>query len=164
MRMTHVGGFPDTAIGALARTNGSMTTTAPGHGAATAVPRFALAGSFLEGLAAQDFGQLGDALTADAHLRALLPSGLREWTGAEVIADRFAGWFGDTEDFELVNATIGEVGGRLHLHWRLRLRAARLAVGWFTVEQHAYADTGDGGRIARLDLLCTGYRPENKNG
>ena len=124
------------------------------------MPKSAPAGSFLEGLAAQDFARLGGALAADACLRALLPSGLREWTGAETIAEVFARWFGDTEDFELVEATVGEVGGRLHLHWRLRLRAERLGPGWFTVEQQAYADTADGGRIARLDLLCTGYRPE----
>ena len=130
------------------------------HGAADVVPESALAGSFLEGLAAQDFARLGGALAADACLRALLPSGLWEWAGAEAIAHRFARWFGDTEDFELVEATVGEVGGRLHLHWRLRLRAERLGAGWFTVEQQAYADTDDGGRIARLDLLCTGYRPE----
>jgi hypothetical protein len=137
-----------------------MTTTSHSHGAATAVPQFALAGSFLEGLAAQDFAQLGDALAAGARLRALLPRGLREWTGAEVIAGQFARWFGDTDDFELVEATVGEVGGRLHLHWRLRLRAERLGAGWFTVEQQVYADAADGGRIVRLDLLCTGYRPE----
>jgi len=136
-----------------------MTTTHD-RSAASVVPQFARAGSFLEGLAAQDFAQLGGALAAGARLRALLPSGLREWTGAGMIADRFAGWFGDTQDFDLVEATVGEVGGRLHLHWRLRLRAERLGVGWFTVEQQAYADTGDGGRIAQLDLLCTGYRPE----
>jgi hypothetical protein len=141
-----------------------MTTTSPDHGSATAVPQFALAGAFLEGLAAQDFAQLGDALAAGARLRALLPPGLREWTGAEMIAGQFACWFGDTDDFELVEATVGEVGGRLHLHWRLRLQAQRLGTGWFTVEQQAYADTGDGGRITRLDLLCTGYRPEGDNG
>ncbi len=140
-----------------------MTTTHD-HSAATAVPQFALAGSFLEGLAAQDFARIGGALTADARLRALLPPGLREWTGAEAIADQFACWFGGTEAFELVEATVGEVGGRLHLHWRLRLRAERLGAGWFTVEQQAYADTADGGRIARLDLLCTGYRPEGDDG
>jgi hypothetical protein len=127
--------------------------------APAAVPQFALAGAFLEGLAAQDFGQLGDALASDVRLRVLLPRGPFERTGAEVIASQFASWFGDTEDFELVEATVGEVGGRLHLRWRLRLRAARLGPGWFTVEQQAYADTGPGGRIARLDLLCTGYRP-----
>jgi hypothetical protein len=141
-----------------------MTTTSPDHSAATAVPQFALAGAFLEGLAAQGFAQLGEALAAGARLRALLPPGLREWTGAEMIADQFACWFGDTDDFELVEATAGEVGGRLHLHWRLRLQAERLGAGWFTVEQQAYADTGDGGRIIRLDLLCTGYRPEGDNG
>jgi len=124
------------------------------------VPQFALAGAFLEGLAAQDFAELGGALTAGACLRALLPSGPREWAGAEAIARVFARWFGDTGDFELIEATIGEVGGRLHLHWRLRLRAGRLGRGWFTVEQQAYADTDEGGRIARLDLLCTGYLPE----
>jgi hypothetical protein len=130
------------------------------HRAASAAPESAPAGSFLEGLAAQDFAQLGGALAADACLRALLPSGLREWAGADAIADRFARWFGDTQDFEFVEAATGEVGGRLHLHWRLRLRAERLGAGWFTVEQQAYADTDGGGRIRRLDLLCTGYRPE----
>src|SRR5579859_7105933 len=129
------------------------STTAP-------VPQFAVAGAFLEGLAAQDFAKLGGALAADARLRALLLPGPFEWTGAEVIAGEFAGWFGGTENFELVEATVGEVGGRLHLHWRLRLRAERLGPGWFTVEQQSYADTGVDGRISGLDLLCTGYRPE----
>jgi hypothetical protein len=138
-----------------------MTLTAPNHGAATAVPQFALAGLFLEALAAQDFARLGDALATDARLRALLPGGLSEWAGTEAIADRFARWFGDTEDFELVQVAVGEVGDRLHLQWRLRLRAERLGPGWFTVEQQAYADTGEGGRIARLDLLCTGYLLED---
>jgi hypothetical protein len=127
-------------------------------------PQNHTAGSFLEGLAAQDFTRLGGALAADVRLRALLPPGPREWTGAEVIAGQFSSWFGDTKDFELVETTVGEVGGRLHLRWRLRLQAERLGTGWFTVEQQAYADTDDSGRIARLDLLCTGYRPEGEDG
>jgi len=131
---------------------------------APAVPQFALADTFFADLAGQDFVRLGDALTADVRLRALLPGGLREWDGAEAITDRFATWFGDTENFELVEAAAEEVGGRLHLYWRLRLRAERLGPGWFTVEQQAYADTADGGRIARLDLLCTGYLPERGDG
>jgi hypothetical protein len=141
-----------------------MATTARNHSTGAVVPAFALAGSFLEGLAAQDFARLGDALTADARFRALLPRGLREWTGAEAIAGAFTRWFGDTEDFELAEAIVGEVGGRLHMHWRVRLQAERLGAGWFTVEQQAYADTAGGGRIARLDLLCTGYLPEASDG
>jgi hypothetical protein len=89
--------------------NGFMTTIHD-RSAATVVPQFAWARSMLEGLAAQDFAQLGGALAPEARLRALLPLGLREWTGAEVIAGRFAGWFGDTEGFDLVEATVGEVG------------------------------------------------------
>ncbi|HEU5391652.1 MAG TPA: hypothetical protein VFV73_37705 [Streptosporangiaceae bacterium] len=141
-----------------------MTTTQPDHSAAPAAPEFALAGAFLESLATQDFAGLGGALTAGTRLRALLPAGLRERTGAEAITGVFTHWFGDTEDFGLVEATVGEVGGRLRLHWRLRLRAERLGRGWFTVEQQAYADTDESGRIARLDLLCTGYRPGDRHG
>ncbi|HUB40668.1 MAG TPA: nuclear transport factor 2 family protein [Streptosporangiaceae bacterium] len=141
-----------------------MTTTADNHNLSIAAPQFALARSFLDGLATQDFAGLSAALTADARLRALMPPGFMEWTGPEVIASQFGTWFGDTEDFELVEATVSEIGGRLHLRWRLRLQAPRLGTGWFTVEQQAYADTADGGRITRLDLLCTGYRRENDNG
>ena len=139
-----------------------MTTTA-GHDPAAAVPRFAYAGAFLNGLAAQDFTRLGDALTDGARLRALVPRGLMERTGAEAVTGTFARWFGDTEGFDLVEASVGQIGGRLHLRWRLRLQAGRLGAGWFTVEQQAYADTDDG-RIARLDLLCTGYRPGSSDG
>lgn len=130
----------------------------------SAVLRPCRADALLEGLAAQDFALLGGAFTGDARLRALLPARLRECAGADVIAAQFASWFGQTEEFEFVEATAGEVGGRLHLRWRLRLRAERLGGGWFTVEQQAYADTAGDGRIAQLDLLCTGYRPERDDG
>ena len=134
-----------------------MTTAPTDHAAATAA-------AFLQGLADQDFAQLGGALAVDARLRALLPKGLREWAGAEAVAGQFAHWFGDTTSFELAEATVAEVGGRLHLRWRLRLRAERLGAGSFVVEQQAYADTDEAGRIGRLDLLCTGYRPEGVDG
>ena len=58
------------------------------HGTASVVPEPAVAGSFVAGIAAQDFGPLGGALAGGACLRALLPSGLREWAGAGTIADR----------------------------------------------------------------------------
>jgi hypothetical protein len=64
--------------------------TLSNHRAASVVPESASAGSFLEGLAAQDLAELSGALATGACLRALLPSGLREWAGAEAIADRFA--------------------------------------------------------------------------
>jgi hypothetical protein len=133
------------------------------HGPTGAASRPDRATALLEGLAAQDFTLVGAAFTSNAQLRALLPARLRECGGANAIAEQFAGWFGETEAFEFLEATADEVGDRLHLRWRLRLRAERIGVGWFTVEQQAYADTAADGRIARLDLLCTGYRPEASN-
>ncbi len=121
-------------------------------------------GAFLAGLATQDFARLGDALAPQVQLRALLPDGLHQWTGAEAVAGRFARWFGDTVQFEHVESTAGEVGGRTHLRWRTRLQAERLGPGSFVLEQVAYADVDERGQIARLDLLCTGYLPETSDG
>ena len=128
---------------------------------ATGEQQFAAAGTFLDGLASQNFAMLATAFAPDVRLRALLPGGLREWNGVDDVGRQFERWFGDTHDYELVDATVGEVGGRLQLRWRLRLRAERLGGGWFTVEQQAYADYGTPCGIVRLDLLCTGYRPED---
>ena len=58
------------------------------------------------------------------------------------------------------DATVGEVGGRLHLSWRLRVRPAPFGIGddWHVIEQQAYADAAE--TIDSLDLLCSGFRPD----
>ena len=130
----------------------------------TEVPRFSVAGAFLEGLATRDFERLGSALCDEVHLRALLPPGLFEWDGPDDVKAAFVRWFGDAQQFELVDAVVGEVGSRLHLRWRVRLQAERLGERWFVVEQQAYADTDASDRIQHLSLLCSGYCPERTNG
>lgn len=127
-------------------------------------PDLTAARAFLEALAGQDYGRLAEALAPQARLRALLPGGTAEWVGAAAVADRFARWFGDTHPHHLLDGAVGEVSGRIHLRWRLHLQAPRLGTGWFVVEQQAYADTDHDGRIAGLDLLCTGYLPEPGDG
>ncbi len=76
----------------------------------------------------------------------------------------FGSWFGNADEFELVDAAVGEVGGRLHLSWRLRVRPAPFDIGdgWHVIEQQAYADAGD--VIDRFDLLCSGFRVEHVAG
>jgi hypothetical protein len=69
-------------------------------------------------------------------------------------------WCGDADEFELVDAMVGEIGPRLHLRWRVRVRNPRLGAGWFVVEQQVYADTDRDGRIAELFLLCSGFCAE----
>lgn len=135
----------------------TTTTARPSTPARPDAPLFSVAGTFLEGLAAQDFIRLAGALSEDAHLTALVPSGFKQWHGAEQIGATFRGWFGDVDDFDLVDASVGEVGGRLHLRWRARVRAPRFGAGWFVVEQQVYADTGGDGRIGQLFLLCSGF-------
>ena len=122
--------------------------------------RWAVGGLFLEALALRDFRMLAATLGPTVRLRALLPPGPMEWQGSASVADAFRSWFGGAEDFDLVDATVGEVGGRLHLSWRIRLRPAPFGIGesWHVIEQQGYADATD--VIGGLDLLCSGFHAE----
>jgi hypothetical protein len=122
--------------------------------------RWSVGGVFLEALATRDYRQMATTLSADVRFRAMLPPGPMDWNGADDVAAVFTSWFGGAEDFELIDASVGEVGGRLHLSWRLRVRPApfRIGDGWHVIEQHAYADAAD--TIDTLDLLCSGFRPD----
>jgi hypothetical protein len=115
---------------------------------------------FLEALAARDYQQMVTTLSGAVRFRAMLPLGPMDWNGADEVAAVFTSWFGEAEDFELIDATVGEVGGRLHLSWRLRVRPAPFGIGdgWHVIEQQAYADATE--TIDTLDLLCSGFRPD----
>jgi ketosteroid isomerase-like protein len=128
------------------------------------VPQFSVAGTVLEALARRDFSRLAAALRDDVHLRALLPRGLKEWHGRAGVHAAFTGWFDDFDEFELVDAVVGEVGARLHLRWRLRVRGARMAGRWHVVEQQVYADADADDQIYQLSLLCSGFCREGTSG
>ena len=126
------------------------------------VARWSVGGVFLEALAARDYQLMATTLAPSVRFRAMLPPGPMNWEGPAATADAFNSWFGPADDFEVVDATVGEVGGRLHLSWRLRVRPAPFGIGpgWHVIEQHAYADTND--TIETLDLLCSGFQPETQ--
>ena len=90
-------------------------------------------------------------------MRALIPPGPVEVFGAEAAAARFSTWFGGAEEFEIVCSGSDEVADRLHVSYRLRVRRPGDAPK--LVEQHLVCAL-DEGRIANLDLLCTGFRPD----
>ncbi|MBD0324041.1 MAG: nuclear transport factor 2 family protein [Aldersonia sp.] len=127
------------------------------------VARWSVGGVFLEAFANRDYRQLAATLSSEVRLRAMLPPGPMDWEGPATVAEAFRSWFGDAADFELVDAAVGEVGGRLHLSWRVRVRPAPFGIGdgWHVIEQQAYADAGD--TIKSLDLLCSGFRAEPAN-
>lgn len=122
--------------------------------------RWSVGGLFLEALANRDYARLATTLGSAVRFRALLPPGPMAREGSEAVTKAFSSWFGEADEFELVDATVGEVGGRLHLSWRLRVRPAPCGIGdgWHVIEQHAYADAVD--TIDTLDLLCSGFKPE----
>ena len=110
-------------------------------------------------LAERDYSRLADTLAPDVRMRALIPPGLVELSGADAAAAKFASWFGDAERLDLIHAG-GEVfADRTHIFYRLRVKKPdnppRL------VEQHLLC-AFDGNRIDSLDLVCTGFRPDEE--
>ena len=117
----------------------------------------ALADMLVESLAEQDFDRLASTLSTNVRMRALIPPGPVELTGAEQAAARFASWFGGANELELVHSGSEEVGDRLHVFYRLRVK--RPGDPWKIVEQHLFCAL-DKGRVTALDLLCSGYQSD----
>ena len=125
----------------------------------SATPSWSVGGLFLEALAARDFARMTACFTPVATMRALIPPGLRECEGAAQIVDSIRGWFGGAEEFEVLDGTVGEVGGRVHVSWRLRMHPTPWGDDtWHVIEQQAYLRAGD--RIEAIDLLCSGFQPD----
>lgn len=113
----------------------------------------------LEALTARDFDRMPDCFEADATMRAMLPSGPTEFHGATQIAESLRAWFSGAQEFEVLNGTVDQVGGRPHVSWRLRLHPTPWGDdAWHVIEQHAYVRGGP--RIAAIDLLCSGFQPD----
>ena len=128
----------------------------------TTTPSWSVGGLFLEALAARDFDRLADCLTPAATMRALTLGGLTEYDGASDIADRMRSWFGGAEAYEVLDGTVGDVGGRMHLSWRLRMHPTPWGDDtWHVVEQQAYLRAGE--RIEAIDLLCSGFQPDPRS-
>jgi hypothetical protein len=109
-------------------------------------------------LAERDFPRLAGTLTPDVRMRALIPPGLVEILGAEAAAAKFSSWFGDTEEFEIILSGSEPVADRQHVFYRLRVRKPGDAK--MVVEQHLLCAL-DEDRITVLDLVCSGFRPDN---
>jgi hypothetical protein len=109
----------------------------------------------VEAIAAQSATAISACFAADAQLRALIPPGLRERTGAPEIAALIASWFADSTELVLVDADAKDVGDRVRVTYRLEGVEDSQP---YVVEQQLYGTVRDG-RIERADLLCSGFRP-----
>jgi hypothetical protein len=132
---------------------------APGEVERPAMARWSLGGLFLEALAGRDFAGLADCFEPTAVMRALLPDGPTEFVGVSEIVAAFEHWFGGAQEFEVLGGTVGEVGQRLSVAWRLRAHPTpRGDDRWHVIEQQAYVRTTD--RIDAIDLLSTEFLRE----
>jgi ketosteroid isomerase-like protein len=106
-------------------------------------------------IAARDAPALGRCFAPDAQLRALIPPGLLERTGAQEAAALVDSWFADSTELELVESETLEIGDRLRVSYRFE----GVEDGEpYVVEQQVYCTLADGA-IARADLVCSGFRP-----
>jgi SnoaL-like domain len=113
--------------------------------------------ALVEALVERDFDGLAATLAPDVDMRALIPPGPVEVSGAEAAAAKYASWFGRFDEVRLVRSDIYNVGDRLHVSYRLRAKEPDDL--WKIVEQHLFCALGEG-RITTLDLLCSGFRPD----
>ncbi len=104
-------------------------------------------------VADRDSVQLAAAVTDTVRLRALLPGGPIEEHGRDAVA-RVGGWFADMDTVDLVESAVEAVADRLLIHYRLHLaqRGARWACTQTSICKI------DDGRLATIDLLCSGFR------
>lgn len=116
----------------------------------------AVAARFLEALGRRDFARLKGCLDPAVRFRALVPPGVREAADAAGAVGHLSEWFGGADHFEVVASAVEPLADRIGVRYRLRLRDED---GWRVVEQQAYCDVV-ADRIARLDLVCSGFRPE----
>lgn len=110
---------------------------------------------FVAAIARQAWGEVAACLAEPVQFRALIPRGLRTAEDRDSAAGYFQKWFGDADQLVLLSAHIAPMHDRLHLTYRFRAHEDQ----WYIVEQQAYCIVQEG-KITRIDLLCSGFRPE----
>jgi hypothetical protein len=105
-------------------------------------------------VAGRDTVQLAAAVTDTVRLRALLPAGPIEEHGRDAVVARFSRWFAGLDTVDLVESAGQTVADRLLIHYRLDLaqRGTRWACTQTSICKLHH------GRLATIDLLCSGFR------
>jgi TusA-related sulfurtransferase len=110
----------------------------------------------VEAIATRDRDEIVVTLAPDARFRYLVPAGPGEIVGPAAVAAKFLEWFGQADLLEVRTMRVEPVGDRTSARYRFLLHEQE---GWKEVEQQTYVDVDEDGRIAGIDLLCSGFRP-----
>ncbi|TMK18380.1 MAG: sulfurtransferase TusA family protein [Actinobacteria bacterium] len=117
----------------------------------------ATARRFVEAVMSNDRDAAIATLAPAVRFRHLLPRGPREIWGADETVDVFLGWFGDARELEVQSLLVEPIADRTSVRYRVRLHENG---GWEVVQQQQFLDMDEAGRIAAIDLLCSGFRPD----
>jgi hypothetical protein len=113
---------------------------------------------FAEALSRKDFEAAKDCVDPELDFRALTPN--RSWqtsTADELVTEVLEKWLEPEDEVEgLIDVEIGTFADRKQIAYSWRGSNPK---GPFVVEQVAYYETGDDGRIKWLRILCSGMRP-----
>lgn len=112
--------------------------------------------TLLAAIRARDYEAIASCFAPDASLRVLTPGPLREFTGPDEAAARFRYWLEPLAGLELLESDVDVIADRVRIRYRFRGRDPEK--GWQLNEHTAYATTEDG-RIAAMNVTCTGFRP-----
>ena len=112
---------------------------------------------FVRALAARDVDGLTSLLDPQIEFRGLTPS--RGWEASSSDGVReivFGSWFEPHDHVrETLSADTDRIADRDRLRYRLRVESEGTE---YLVEQQGYYDVVDG-RITRMSLMCSGFRP-----
>ena len=107
-------------------------------------------------IAATDRDGIQSELASEARFRYLVPPGPGEITGAAAVAAKLHGWFADADVLHVQSVRVETLADRTSVQYRFLLHEGE---EWEVVEQQMYVDTDGDGRIASIDLICSGFRP-----
>lgn len=115
----------------------------------------------VEAIAARDFEAIAGALAPDARFRYLIPPGPGQVVGATAAAAKVLQWFGDADVLQVQSTRVEPLADRISARYRFLLPERE---GYEVIEQQMYLDVDEDGRIAAIDLLCSGFRPTHEPG
>jgi hypothetical protein len=120
-----------------------------------------LGSRFVAALAAKDTDRLVALFASDVDFRGVTPR--RFWDAdspQRLVHEVLYEWFEPTDVIERVDyVEAGHVGDRERIDYRLLVRNTD---GRFIVEQRAYFDVNEAGRISYMRTICSGYRPSTE--
>jgi hypothetical protein len=137
------------------RLSDGRTISVPSKEPHPAADASAVGTRLVEAIVARDAEALAACFAPAVELRALVPRGLRERTGAADATALISGWYADVTDLRLVDSHTEEVSDRLHVAYTVDLVEDGRP---YVVQQQLYCKIADG-VIARVDLVCSGFRP-----